>query len=181
MNLGDFIEEEAPSDDALLNISQLVQRQVGLEDKIGLAREALSSLERDLKKISEVDIPSAMREAGTRKFTTDNGLEVEISDKMSASVSKANKPLVVAWLRAHDFGSLVKNLVFAEFGRNEDEAASNAFELLRSAGIAPQQTEDVNTTTLKAFAKEQMEAGNDIPIELFGIHIYTTTIIKRKI
>tara|TARA_Y100000310_G_scaffold326631_1_gene391807 strand:+ start:9056 stop:9610 length:555 start_codon:yes stop_codon:yes gene_type:complete len=181
--LADAIGEDAPdapSDDSISKISNLVKEQVALEDQIASLSEDLKARGAKLRELSEQHIPAAMLEAGVKNFTTDDGLEVDVREKMSASVSKKNKPKVVAWLREHGHGSLVKNLVSATFGRDEDEDAVRALNILTDSGFEARQDVDVNTTTLKAFVKEQLEAGEEIPLELFGVYVYNSTTIKRK-
>lgn len=182
MTLADSIDStpDAPTDGELLTISNLVKEQVSLEDQIEMLNEDLKEKGKRLRQLSEEHIPAALKAVGTSQFRTDDGLEVDVKEKMSASVSKKNKPLVVAWLREHGHGSLVKNLVSAVFGRDQDEDAIRALNILTDSGFEAQQEVDVNTTTLKAFVKEQLEAGEDIPLEMFGVYIYNSTTIKRK-
>jgi len=100
--LADAIGEvvpDAPTDTELLTISNLVKEQVLAEDKIETLSADLKELSARLRQLSEEHIPAALKAVGTSQFRTDDGLEVDVKEKMSASVSKKNKPLVVAWLR----------------------------------------------------------------------------------
>jgi len=51
--------------------------------------------------------------------------------------------------------------------------------VLQSNGLDPEQKEAVHPSTLKAFVKEQIEKGSEIPSETFGIFIGQKTVIKK--
>ena len=42
------------------------------------------------------------------------------------------------------------------------------------------QKEKVESSTLRAFVREQIEAGKQIPMETFGVYVANKTIIKEK-
>jgi hypothetical protein len=181
--LGDMIGDdgpEAPTDTELKTISNLIKEQVSLEDQIEDMGKQLKDKAARLRKLSEEHIPAALKAVGTSQFKTDDGLEVDVKEKMSASIAKKNKPAVVQWLKDHDAEALVKNIIQVAFGKGDDEKAAEAFKILEAAGFNAIQTVDINTTTLKAYVKEQLGNGTDIPLELFGVYVYNATTIKRK-
>ena len=52
-------------------------------------------------------------------------------------------------------------------------------EVAASMGHAPTQKADVHSMTLKGFVKERIEAGGDIPHQLFGVFTGNKATIKR--
>ena len=50
---------------------------------------------------------------------------------------------------------------------------------LKSRGLAPEVRQSIHPSTLKAFVKEQLTTGKDIPSEPFGIYIGSKAIIKK--
>jgi hypothetical protein len=66
------------------------------------------------------------------------------------------------------------------FGRNEDNKAADYAELAKGRGLEPQQKLKVEPMTLKALVRERMEAGKEMPTELFNIYVGNKTTIKRK-
>jgi len=46
-------------------------------------------------------------------------------------------------------------------------------------GYEPQQKEDVHASTLKAWVRERIEAGDEFPMDLFGAFIGQRAIIKK--
>ena len=73
------------------------------------------------------------------------------------------------WLIKHGFGDIIKREVTAKFGKNDDKWKL-AVEALQAKGIEIDTKEAVHHSTLRAFAKEQMEQGTDIPVDLFGLY-----------
>jgi len=66
------------------------------------------------------------------------------------------------------------------FGRNEDNKAADYADLAKGQGFEPQQKLKVEPMTLKALVRERMEAGKEMPTELFNIYVGNKTTIKRK-
>jgi len=64
------------------------------------------------------------------------------------------------------------------FGRGEDELCDRLKNLLGEQGFPLEQAEKVEPMTLKAFVKEQIERGNEIPLDLFGVFVGQRAKIK---
>ena len=80
--------------------------------------------------------------------------------------------------------SLLSFLIFPKgiikFGRNEDNKAAGYAELAKSQGLNPMQKLKVEPMTLKALVRERIEAGKELPTELFGGYTENKTTVKRK-
>jgi hypothetical protein len=66
------------------------------------------------------------------------------------------------------------------FGRNQDNEAKALVDELRNKGHNVKQAEKVEPMTLKAFVREQIEKGKDVPADLFGVYVATRTKIQTK-
>jgi hypothetical protein len=66
------------------------------------------------------------------------------------------------------------------FGRNEDNKAADYAELAKSNGFQPTQKMKVEPMTLKALVRERIEAGKEMPTEIFGVYSENKTTIKRS-
>ena len=107
-----------------------------------------------------------------------NGSRVKAEPFVTAHISKAKAEEAHSWLVEHGFGDLIKREVTAKFGKGDDNY-SIAVEALQAKGIDVDTKEAVHHMTLKAFAKEQMEQGTDIPVDLFGLYSgFKATIAK---
>lgn len=66
------------------------------------------------------------------------------------------------------------------FGRNQDNEAKSLVEDLRSKGHTVKQTEKVEPMTLKAFVKEQIQNGKNVPSDVFGVYVASKTKLTTK-
>jgi hypothetical protein len=77
-------------------------------------------------------------------------------------------------------GDLIKNEVTVSFGRNEDNKAIAYANLAAENGYQPAQKLKVEPMTLKALVRERIEAGKDMPSDLFNVFAGNRTKIIRK-
>lgn len=168
------------SDNALSGVANLVRRQLALENEIENLEELLKERKGELKSVSEDLLPAALEEHGLKELRMADGSIVSVQSYYGASIPKDRTDEAFNWLRTNDFGDLIKNVVSVSFGRNEDNTAKNLLGELNSKGFATNQKEWVEPMTLKAFVKEQVEKGREIPSDLFGIFNGRKTKIKGK-
>lgn len=127
-------------------------------------------------------IPELMAQAGVKSITLEDGSKVIIDHKYRASISIANQGLAFAWLRETGNDSIIKNQIIVEFGKGEDTEALALYNKLKidnPKGLIKQK-QSVHASTLKAFVKEQKQAGSDIPDEPFGIYEFDETKVKKE-
>ena len=83
------------------------------------------------------------------------------------------------WLRDNGHEDLIKNTISVNFGRGEDESASKLREALNNEGSSYTDKTGVHSQTLKAFVREQVESGQNLPLDLLGVFIGQKTTIKE--
>ena len=83
-------------------------------------------------------------------------------------------------LRNNGLGDIIKNEISVSFGRGEDNKAAHYAELAKGQGLDPTQKLKVEPMTLKALVRERIEAGKEMPTELFGVFSENKTTIKRN-
>ena len=167
-------------DESLDAISRLAQGAANLEQEIAKTEEDLKEKKSALYKITDEQLPEALEEMNLQKFTLKDGSEISVKPIYAASIPKDRRAEAFAWLRDHQFGDLVKNNVSVTFGRGEDEMAKDFVGLCSRQGFVPSQLEKVEPMTLKAWLREQVEAGHPIPLDLFGAFISQRATIKRS-
>ena len=160
------------TDSELAMVSSLAEKQVELEVRIAKGEALLEQLKKEHREISEKALPAALQEVGLASVTLTNGKKVTVKTEIYASIPKDSSAPAFAWLRDHGHGALIKNIISTEFGKGEDEKAVEAAMLLAEAGFTPSQKESVHPMTLKAFLKEQVEKGQDVPLDLFGAFVF---------
>jgi|TARA_R110002074_G_scaffold27626_5_gene79886 hypothetical protein len=167
-------------DQSLDAISKLAQGAANLEREIAETEDFLKAHKAALHKITDEQLPEALEEINLQKFTLKDGSEISVKPIYAASIPKDRREEAFAWLRDHHFGDLVKNNVSVTFGRGEDEIAKDFVSLCSTKGFVPKQLEKVEPMTLKAWLREQVEAGHPVPLDLFGAFISQRAIIKRS-
>jgi hypothetical protein len=162
----------------LAQVTALAELQVRQEKHVEYLEEQLKQAKKELLQTSDSDLPNAMAEIGMTSFTLTNGHKISIKEEVYASIPKEGQDKAFSWLRSHDFGALIKNQIIAEFGKGEDNAAHEAAMLLAEHGWKPTQKESVHPMTLKAFIREQLSEGREIPLDFFGATVVNRAIVK---
>ena len=185
MNLFNQIAEDSenettplPSTETLSQLDDLLRRRRILEREILSLETSAKERAEELTVLEERDIPNLLRGVGLKKLTTSSGESIEIKQECYASISKENLPAAHEWLRDNGHGDLIKITVNASYGRGEEATARELKEQLAEAGVAVEMKEGVHASTLKAFVKEQIEAGTPVPAALFSVH--TPDVAKIK-
>ena len=109
-----------------------------------------------------------------------DGSSVDVKPNYSANITIANREAAFKWLRNNGLGDIIKNEISVSFGRNEDNKAADYAELARGQGLQPTQKMKVESMTLKALVRERIEAGKEMPTEIFGVFSENKTTIKRN-
>tara|TARA_R100000781_G_scaffold55691_1_gene36240 strand:+ start:505 stop:1080 length:576 start_codon:yes stop_codon:yes gene_type:complete len=167
-------------DNQLDSISRLANEAANLEQKIQETEQRLKETKQALHKITDEQLPEALETMGLQKFTLTDGSEIAVKPIYSASIPKDRKEEAFQWLRDNEFGDLVKNNVTVTFGRGEDDTAKDFINLCSLKGFTPDQLEKVEPMTLKAWLRERVEAGDPVPLDLFGAFISQRATIKRS-
>ena len=163
-----FIDKPEKSGD-LSQLHTLAEQQALAEAEVARIEAELNGAKERLKNIAEVALPQAMDELGLTEFKTTSGLIIVIAETIRASIPKARQGEAFDWLREHGHAGLIKRQLSLSFGKGEDELADKALELLLAQHYDPEVKTEVHTQTLGAFVREKLEAGEDLPLELFGV------------
>ena len=171
-SLGEVDNAKALSD-------QVTKLQV-LEDEIVEQEKKLKELKRNQELLSGEVIPTMMTEMNISTLKLADGSAVEVKPVYGASIPIAKKEEAFNWLRSNGLGDLIKNEVTVSFGRNEDNKAAEYAGLAQGQGYQPVQKLKVEPMTLKALVRERIEAGQDMPSDLFNVFAGNRTKITRK-
>ena len=167
------------TDGNLRAVADLVRQQLALERRVEDLEADLKRAQQDLVKVSQELLPEAMLEHGLSELKMDDGSRVTVSQFIQAHISKEHQQQAFDWLRHNEFDDLIKNVVSLEFGKGEDERAQDVMDKLSDEGFDPVNKQSVHPSTLKAFVKELIEKGAEIPSDLFGIFIGKKAVIKK--
>jgi len=162
----------------LADISAMAAMMLELEREVEDDEKAISEKKERVRTLKEESIPMAMNELEMLSFKLTSGETLTVSQEVYASIPAASKEAVYAWLAEHGFDGIIKTSVEALFDKGEAEQANKILELLAENGVNASLSKGIHAQTLKAFLKEQLEAGTDIPLDLFGARPTWTTKIK---
>ena len=178
-----FEEDQAKVITKTENIQSLadqVERLENLNREIEKTEKDLKQKKKDLEHVSGEVIPTMMSEMGLSHLKLIGGSSVDVKPNYSANITIANREAAFNWLRNNGLGDIIKNEILVSFGRNEDNKAADYAALAQERGFQPTQKLKVEPMTLKALVRERIEAGKDMPTELFNVFVGNKTTIKKK-
>jgi len=162
------------------SLADQVQMLEGLHTRIEASENNLKDLKKEYLRISGEVIPTMMSEMGLAELKLSDGSHLKVSTTYRATITEANKETAFNWLRDNGLGDIIKNEILVSFGRNEDNKAADYAELAKGQGFQPTQKMKVEPMTLKALVRERIEAGKEMPTEIFGVFSENKTTIKRN-
>ena len=186
IKMKETINFEADQQD-LMKKTDNIQSLADQVERLELCNDRIADIEADLKMmknkrdhISGEVIPTMMTEMGFSELTLKDNTKLKVSTSYKAHISEANKEMAFNWLRENGLGDIIKNEISVSFGRNEDNKAADYAELAKGQGFQPTQKMKVEPMTLKALVRERIEAGKEMPTEIFGVFSENKTTIKRN-
>ena len=162
------------------SLADQVERLDQLLKQIELDEDLLKQKKKNSEHLSGEVIPTMMAEMGLSHLKLMDGSSVDVKPNYSANITIANRDAAFNWLRNNGLGDIIKNEILVSFGRNEDNKAADYAALAQERGFQPTQKLKVEPMTLKALVRERIEAGKEMPTELFNVFVGNKTTIKRK-
>jgi len=166
--------------DNIQSLADQVERLEKMNRGIEKTEESLKEQKKQKDHVSMEVIPTLMSEMGLAELKLVDGSVVTVKPNYSASITVANREAAFNWLRNNGLGDIIKNEISVSFGRNEDNKAADYATLAQERGFQPTQKLKVEPMTLKALVRERIEAGKEMPTELFNVFVGNQTTIKRK-
>jgi len=166
--------------EGIQSLADQVERLEAKQKQLEIQEEAIKEKKKQIQYISGEVIPTMMSDMGLAELKLHDGSHLKVSTSYRATITEANKEAAFNWLRNNGLGDIIKNEISVSFGRNEDNKAANYAELARGQGFQPTQKMKVEPMTLKALVRERIEAGKEMPTEIFGVFSENKTTIKRN-
>ena len=166
--------------DNIQSLADQVEKLEELQSRLQTQEQIMKDTKKQIERISGEVIPTMMSEMGLAELKLQDGSHLKVSTSYRATITEANKEAAFTWLRNNGLGDIIKNEISVSFGRNEDNKAATYAELAKGQGFQPTQKMKVEPMTLKALVRERIEAGKEMPTEIFGIFSENKTTIKRN-
>lgn len=179
-------EKQGPTPDELASIGRQVQRALDLKAELAALAAQTQRVTQEYNEVVERALPEAMDAADCASFEYAHRVDgettkrkVKLKNAVYASISEANKEPAHKWLRDNNHEDLIKNVITVPLDRGKDNVASEILRSLREDfGVQGERKESVHPSTLKSWCGEQLEAGVDLPADLFGLYIRRVAEIK---
>lgn len=171
------------TDEGLALISALAQAQWDAALKVAQCEDELKEAQKELRQVSEVDLPEAMKQAGVKEFTTSGNLTIKLKEDVNVGIAAPRREEAYRWLADHDFGGLIKSELALQFDRDHLDDAEKLAAELQQQGYEIDLTQNIHYQTLKAFVKERLadtESSVDFPLDLFGARPYQVAVVKPR-
>lgn len=165
---------------SLSEMADLARALLEADSAVLAAEEELKDRKERARLLREETIPSAMQEMGLEELKLETGQKISVKQDVYASIPAASKGQAYNWLNENGFGGLIKVQVSATFPKGEQDAALELHKQLQQQGLQPELDQSVHAQTLKAFLREQISAGTNVPLELFGARPVWTAKISSK-
>ncbi|MEE8607494.1 MAG: hypothetical protein V3S55_07820 [Nitrospiraceae bacterium] len=190
--LAEQAAETLPQDDALRQISELVERAECAATDIALAEIALDAKKYELREIAEDLLPCAMQEVGIEEFTTTTGRKVRLQTVYSGTIGKGRnesnedhatrRAEALYWLKHNLHDGIIKTKISVALPRGESGMANSIrVVILERFGVELDVREDIHPQTLKSFVREQMQGDfEDFPHALFRASSHVRANIKQE-
>ena len=162
--------------DNIQSLADQVERLEAMQQQLETQENAIKEKKKQIQHLSGEVIPTMMSEMGLAELKLHDGSHLKVSTSYRATITEANKEAAFNWLRENGLGDIIKNEISVSFGRNEDNKAADYAELAKSSGFQPTQKMKVEPMTLKALVRERIEAGKEMPTEIFGVFSENKTI-----
>lgn len=173
-------EFAAPSQEKLASVEQLIAEQLRLEDLLERLEAKRKETQGLYDGIRDRQLPDALLEAGVTEFKTTAGMKVKVEKLYLASVTKEKAPIFYDWLEEQGHGGIIESNIMIPFGKGGRSTAKTLLESIKDLlnGVEPLLSDSIHWATLRAFAREQIEEGNDLPPEL-SVHLVDRAKITR--
>ena len=162
------------------SLADQVERLEAMQQQLEIQEDAIKEKKKQIQHLSGEVIPTMMSEMGLAELKLHDGSHLKVSTSYRATITEANKEAAFTWLRNNGLGDIIKNEISVSFGRNEDNKAADYAALAQERGYQPTQKLKVEPMTLKALVRERIEAGKEMPTEIFGVFSENKTTIKRN-
>jgi hypothetical protein len=172
---------ETPASDRL---TELIVHTMQLIAKAEEQEEAAKKTAADVMRLLRTDIPELLKELKLEEAVLkDLNIKVKLSSGVEASIPEEQRAAAFEWLAKNGYGAIVRAEVSCLFGAAELEKAEKCKAALLKAKYTPTVSMSVPAPTLKAWAKERLSQGKEIPPTIFKIHSYDMaklTAVKKR-
>lgn len=171
--------------DSLQKISAAVAEMIQLEMRVEQLSADLQATNSLLHQMRTGRLPDLMAEAQQEECTVAGGISVKVFPFVSGSLPKPQdaRKAALQYLEKNGASGLLKTELTLEFGKSQHKKAVALAKQLIKKGLAPTVEETIHAQTLQKFARDRMENGQPIDLEVLGLfsgRIAKLRVAKKK-
>lgn len=166
--------------DILGTLSKWVERIRAQSARVAELEAQLQAAVDDLNKLTLVQVPEAMQEAGLTELTLEDGARLLVKEDLKVNIAAANKPAAYAWLRNSGHDMAVKQVLEVDLRPLPAKERENILHLLDDKYHAePTVSESIHNATLKSIIADALERGVTIPPSI-SVYQFRRAQVKEK-
>lgn len=173
--------------DTLKKLRLFARAHVALDNVAGQLEAFALTIKQMGELVATKTMPELMDQAEVEDFSLTSGFQVEIKEKVHASLAKENMAEGCAILEKTGFSALVKRTVTVPFSTKQGKIADKVVKAIAKA-LGEEQVEvtdkrEVHHSTLSAWVRNQLKEGKPFSTEqmkLFGVFRQRRAVITEK-
>lgn len=161
-----------PNSTQLNDMEHLVNEAVELNKQVDKIKKQLDEKTKELHRVTRGQIPDMMASCGISHFTTSKGLRVSIKDVIDGSLPKEDeekRKAALNWLMNHDGSGIISGEIVIPFSKGQHNYKEEIKTALERIAADYFESEEVHHMSLKAFARERIRNGEEVPLQLLGL------------
>lgn len=185
-DIDEFTADQQPkavvTNEKLQEVVAIGERMVHLQQVVQNLEAMLEQKKKDLMRIKNEELPTAMDEIEMTMFRLNNGVIIEVEPVLIVSTTKDKMDEFAAWLQANEHGGLVKRQLSVQISREEDPAkAEPIITAIKAAGYEVIDEKTIHWATLRKWGREMEEEGELILVPEGLINVYRARVATAKI
>lgn len=154
---------------------------IGLDNEVKRLEVELKEAKENFNRLRTDVLPEMFFELELSELKLRSGEKIIVTPDLTAAIKPEDRARAHAWLEKHGFGGLIKTNIDVSFSREDHDLAALAVdELQEKFGDHVTYEQRVHPGTLRAFIKEQMSEGAEIPMDLFNVFPFNIAKLERK-
>lgn len=149
--MSDWLDEVKVDSSAMSEVKKAVDKWRDLKFRRDEAEELFKNAEKQYNEFCNDVIAKVFRRNGLESLRLEDGSTVEVVEQVRCSITKDGKNSVAAWLREHGAAQLVKSQLIV---------MPSAAPKLKEMGIGYDEEVNMNTNSVKAWVKGELEVQN---------------------
>lgn len=176
--MNELEEDGAKPSTNLADVRALAMKQLDLEGQVARAEAALKKAQTELLKISDRELPAALKAAGIPSFVLDNGMKVAYKEDLKISLPKKNMDAILKNMRDWGYAANVSSTLTIDLGKGNDNAKKSLEVQATEMGLTVDSAETIAAGTVKKVLNQRIDEGKSDDLSLFGAFPFTRATVK---